>query len=98
MMWRQTCVVYSEGTDDDVSLLHRLLHTFSAEGCNVTDKNIGVMPGIIQGLDCVMNAPNGDVVNVIGSNPETSQLSTLISDAGLGAALRADKVVFGSIW
>ena len=56
------------------------------------------MPGIIQGLDCVMNAPNGDVVNVIGSNPETSQLSTLISDAGLGAALRADKVVFGSIW
>jgi len=67
------------------------LHTVAAEGCNITEKNIGVANGFIQGIDDVMNAPHGDVVDVIKGYPETQILAKLIHDAGLESAIKADQ-------
>jgi len=70
---------------------YRTLHTISAEGVNITEPNIKVANGWIQGIESVMEPPTGDIVDVINAWGETSTLAKLIAASGLDSVLRADQ-------
>jgi len=71
--------------------VYPLLHTVSAEGINITEPNIQVANGYVQGIGGIMEAPEGDVVDLVNSWNTTSTLATLLATSGLDAVLRADK-------
>jgi len=71
--------------------VYKTLHTVAVDGCNITEKNINVANGFIQGISDYMQAPGGDVVDVINSYPELTTLAKLVAASGLDAVLRADK-------
>jgi len=68
-----------------------LLHTFAAEGENITDRNIHIDNGYIQGIESIMYPPEGDVVDIINDNDELTTLARYIASSGLDAIIRADK-------
>jgi len=70
--------------------IYKLVHSYAAEGVNITDKDIRVSNGFIQGIDDVMEPPKGDVVDLISNMPETATLARLINGAGLESAIRMD--------
>jgi len=67
------------------------LHTVAAEGVNITERNVPVANGFIQGLDGIMEAPGGDVVDIINAMDETKTLARLIATSGLDSVIRNDK-------
>jgi len=71
--------------------VYRTLHTISAEGENITEPNIKVANGWVQGIESVMEPPTGDVVDVINAWGETTILAKLIAASGLDSILRSDK-------
>ncbi|XP_012941417.1 transforming growth factor-beta-induced protein ig-h3-like [Aplysia californica] len=70
--------------------IYKIVHTIAAEGVNITDKDIRVANGFVQGIDNVMQPPNGDVVDIINNMDNTKMLAGLINSAGLESAIRAD--------
>jgi len=68
-----------------------LVHSVSAEGVNITVRNIPITNGYIQGMDGVMFAPEGDVVDLLNSNVDTGTLAKLVATSGLDAVLKADQ-------
>jgi len=66
------------------------MHTVTAEGVNITERNIPVANGYVHGIDGYMEAPAGDVVDIINAIDECTTLSKLIATAGLEATLRGD--------
>jgi len=71
--------------------VYKTLHTVSAEGENITEPNIKVANGWVQGIGSVMEPPQGDIVDVINSFGETSILAGLLAASGLDSVLRADQ-------
>merc|ERR1712012_400799 len=71
--------------------VYKTLHTVAADGCNITEKNIHISNGYIQGISDFMQAPPGDVVDVINSYPELTTMAKLVAASGLESVLRADK-------
>jgi len=71
--------------------VYSLLHTYAAEGTNITDRNIHIDNGYIQGIEEIMNPPEGDVVDIINNNDDTTTLAKYIASSGLDAIIRADK-------
>jgi len=69
---------------------YREIHTISAEGVNITESDIRVNNGWVQGIDGVMMQPQGDIVELLKNNPNTTILSKLISQAGLASAISGD--------
>ena len=61
----------------------------SAEGINITERNIPVHNGYIQGIDGVMYAPDGDVVHLINEIDDTQTMARLVNTAGLADTLRS---------
>jgi len=70
--------------------IYNLMHTMSAEGVNITESDIRVANGFVQGIDGVMMEPKGDIVELINNNPNTTVLAKLIAASGLGPAISAD--------
>jgi len=70
--------------------VYRDVHTISAEGINVTEQNIRVANGFVQGIDGVMAPPAGDIIDIINQRSDTTTLAKLIANTGLDAVIRAD--------
>jgi len=71
--------------------VYKTLHVQSAEGVNITENDIRISNGFVQGIDGVMSPPEGDAIDVINADPNLTTLAALIHQAGLEAAIRADK-------
>jgi len=66
------------------------MHTVTAEGVNITERNMPVANGYMHGIDGYLEAPAGDVVDIINAIDECTTLSKLIAQAGLESTLRGD--------
>jgi len=67
------------------------VHSVSAEGVNISEFNIPVSNGVVHGIDGVMLAPTGDVVDIVNAHEDLTTLAQLIATSGLDSVLRNDK-------
>jgi len=71
--------------------VYRQVHTISAEGANITERNIKIENGFIQGIDEIMWPPEGDVVDIVTNHDELGTTATFLSKAGLIDTIRNDR-------
>ncbi|XP_059156151.1 transforming growth factor-beta-induced protein ig-h3-like [Physella acuta] len=62
---------------------YTLLHTVTAEGVNVTIKNIRVYHGYIHGIDGLMTPPVGNILDIGRTRQDISTFESLITKANL---------------
>jgi len=67
------------------------VHSVSAEGVNISEPNIPVSNGYVQGIEGYMVAPTGDMVDIVNSHEDLKTLAQLIATSGLDSVLRNDK-------
>lgn len=67
------------------------VHTVSVEGVNITERNIRIANGYIQGVEEPIEEPRGDVTDIINDMDDTSILANLLASTGLDKVIAADK-------
>jgi len=63
----------------------------AAEGVKVVEEDIRVTNGWVHGIDGMMKAPEGDIVDILGNRTDMTTLTSLLTAAGLVDVIRADK-------
>ncbi|XP_012941409.1 transforming growth factor-beta-induced protein ig-h3 [Aplysia californica] len=63
--------------------LYNILHVASAEGVKITERDIHVDNGYVQGIDGIMVPPEGDIVDLVTKRSDMKTLGLLLSKAGL---------------
>jgi len=67
------------------------VHTVSVEGVNITERNIKIANGYIQGVEVPIEEPQGDVTDIINDMDDTSILASLLATTGLDKVISADR-------
>ncbi|KAH9509921.1 hypothetical protein Btru_044617 [Bulinus truncatus] len=99
-----TSLLRLHGTQEDIVLnsinrhqirinTYNILHTVSANGANVTVKNIPIVHGIAHGIDTVLVAPTQSTIQIALNRTDFSTFSGLIVSANLLNFFTADKDV-----
>ncbi|XP_012941416.1 transforming growth factor-beta-induced protein ig-h3-like [Aplysia californica] len=70
--------------------VYPIVHAYSAEGVKISEKDIQVANGYVQGIDGIMVPPEGDIIDLLAKRPDMKTLTSLLKTAGLVNTIKAD--------